>query len=278
MRSLRIPSAIALFAVLLCGLSFHADHTLHKQVAQAAPTEALLPQRILWVWERPEDLHTLDPSTGVAILEQTLRLGSSAVEIPRHQPLILPQNTTRIAVVRIETDPSFAPHSKDPALLNEAIADLEHIAREPNISALQIDFDARKSERPFYRHLLTKLRAGIPPAMPLEITALVSWCSTDDWIANLPINAAIPMFFRMEPDRRRLLLDAAPEYRLHEPLCTASAGVSTTEPWPQNLAARRLFIFPDRGWAKDLAGLRPAALISHASLIHPSPIQGSPQP
>jgi len=107
----------------------------------------------------------------------------------------------------------------------------------------------------------------MPPTLPLDITALVSWCSTDDWIGDLPINAATPMYFRMEPDRRRLLITSAPEYRLHEPLCTGSAGVSTAEPWPQELAEKRVFIFADRGWAQDFA-MRSSVPSSSSSQVH----------
>jgi hypothetical protein len=96
----------------------------------------------------------------------------------------------------------------------------------------------------------------MPPKLPLDITALVSWCSTDDWIGDLPINAAIPMYFRMEPDRQRLLVTSAPDYRLSEPLCTQNVGVSITEPWPEGRAEKRIFIFADRGWARDFAMLR----------------------
>jgi hypothetical protein len=216
-----------------------------------------LPRRILWVWERPEDLSQLNASTtGIAVLQETLRLGSSVTPIARHQALLLPDRIPRIAVVRIETDQRFTAHSKDRMLLHAAVADLLRISQQQGIAALQIDFDAKKSEHAFYRHLLTDLRQQMPPTLPLDITALVSWCSTDDWIGDLPVNAAIPMFFRMEPDRSRLRLSEAPEYRLHEALCSGSVGVSTTEAWPPDAAEKRIFIFADRGWAKDMATLR----------------------
>ena len=76
-------------------------------------------------------------------------------------------------------------------------------ASRPGIAALQVDFDAKRSERGFYAALLRSLRSQMPPQLPLSIAALASWCSNDDWISGLPIDEAVPMLFRMEPDRRQ---------------------------------------------------------------------------
>lgn len=253
------PVLLATFCGLVLAVIAYQNHgqaLLRKRIAVAAHAEHALPQRILWVWERPEDLHTLDPATaGVAVLQQSIRLGSRSIILPRHQPTLLPTGIQRITVVRIETTPDFAAHHQDRALFHDTLASLQQAAGRPGIAALQIDFDARRSERPFYRALLTQLRQTMPPNLPLDITALVSWCSTDDWIADLPINAATPMFFRMEPDRRRTMLAGSPAYRIRDPLCETSLGVSTMEPWPANRTGKRLFIFPDHGWSNDIAQL-----------------------
>jgi Protein of unknown function (DUF3142) len=246
----------------LAAIAYYSRSIIRKQVAQAALHEASLPRRVLWVWERPEDLHEIDPgTTGVAVLQETLRLSSSVIPVARSQPVLIPEHVSQIAVVRIETDQTFVAHGNDSALLQNVVANLDRISRQPGIAALQIDFDARKSERAFYRRLLDRLRRQMPPALPLDITALVSWCSTDDWISDLPINAATPMFFRMEPDRRRVLLNGAPGYHIREPLCSGSIGLSTTEHWAQNAEGKRTFLFADHGWAKDLANLH---YVNHA--------------
>ncbi len=231
MRPTLVFTAAGLFLFFSIGVArFHSQRILQRQVAQAAQAENELPRRILWVWERPEDLHHLDPnSTGLAILEETLRLGSSVTPFERHQPVLIPPKARRIAVVRVETDHRFSAHADDVALLRSTVTDLVRVSSQPGIAALQIDFDAKRSERAFYRRLLAQLRQQMPPMLPLDITALFSWCSTDDWIGDLPINAAIPMYFRMEPDRRRQLVTSAPEVRLREPLCMRNVGVSTTQ-------------------------------------------------
>jgi hypothetical protein len=45
---------------------------------------------------------------------------------------------------------------------------------------IQIDFDATRSERGFYRALLNDLRARVPRSTAFSITALASLCIHDD--------------------------------------------------------------------------------------------------
>jgi hypothetical protein len=209
-----------------------------------------LPARTLWVWERPEDLRFIDPhTTAIATLDRTVVLGRTVSIIPRHQSYIYPAGTQRIAVVRIEAAASVTPN-----LLSTTAAAVLDLAAAPDVAALQIDFDARRSQRAFYTALLREVRRRMPPTLPLSITALASWCSNDDWIASLPVDEAVPMFFRMEPGRR-FAPRSAPELRIREPLCSSSMGISTHEPMPASIGNKRIYIFPDRGWHDDLGAL-----------------------
>jgi hypothetical protein len=206
-----------------------------------------LPVRTLWVWERPEDLRAIDPhTTAIAVLERTILLGSMATDLPRRQSIIYPAGIQRIAVVRIEAPGTIAPGLEQTTsdLILDSISD-------PAVAALQIDFDARRSQRAFYAAILRDLRRRMPPDLPLSITALASWCSSDDWLGGLPIDEAVPMFFRMEPDRRFAPSDL-PQFRIREPLCMGSIGISTHEQHTASLAGKRVYIFPDRGWREDL--------------------------
>lgn len=207
-----------------------------------------LPARTLWVWERPEDLSGIDPrTTAIATLDRTIVLGRTAILIPRRQSFVYPAGVTRISVVRIEAPGPIAPG------LEQAAANLIlDSLRDRNVTALQIDFDARRSQRAFYRAVLREIRRRMPPGMPLSITALASWCSTEDWLAGLPVDEAVPMFFRMEPDRRVAPADL-PQFRIRESLCMGSVGISTREPYSGSLDGKRVYIFPDRGWREDLA-------------------------
>ncbi len=215
-----------------------------------------LPQTTLWAWERSEDLRQIDPATtAIAYLDQTIQLGQAiqldSAEVrsqPRLHPLAYPTGTQRIAVVRIEIRPGtpLSPHSEE-----QTVALLLRSANLPSLAAFQVDFDATLSQRAFYRAVLNQLRRQMTAQLPLSITALASWCSYDDWLANLPIDEAVPMLFRMEPERRRAS-PSTPDLQIREPLCQNSLGLSTREPWPDNITGKRLYIFPDQGWHRDL--------------------------
>jgi hypothetical protein len=223
---------------------------------------AHLPHHTLWAWERPEDLRSTDPATtAVAWLDQTILIGSQVHVVPRRQPILYSAAATKIPVVRIEVAPgaildetSLGQQQRVQEIEASVVTQLLRSAYRPGIAALQVDFDATRSQRGFYKRVLRELRTQMPADLPLSITALASWCSYDDWIARLPVDEVVPMFFRMEPDSRRAPADLD-AFRIREPLCQSSIGLSTRERWPSDSAAltgKRIYIFPDRGWHTDL--------------------------
>jgi hypothetical protein len=230
-------------AALLCSFGIHSDALPHPQGRLAA-----LPRITLWAWERREDLRGLDTRRfAVAYLDRTLTIGLTVQSQPRRDTVMFPASAVRIPVVRIEAGRNAVLNDLN---RNEAVQAILVSAHEPGIAALQVDFDATRSQRQFYGDLLTELRRRMPSNLPLSITALASWCSWDDWLHNLPVDEAVPMMFRMEPDHRRAPPDVN-DFQIREPLCWSSAGVSTTEPWPSDLAGKRIYIFPDNGWRLD---------------------------
>jgi hypothetical protein len=230
-------------ATLVCSLGIQSDTAPHPTGRMAS-----LPRYTLWAWERREDLRSLDTHRfAVAYLDQTVTVGLTVASQPRRDPVAVPVTAARIPVVRIEAQPNAVLNSINHADVMDAIL---ASARQPGIAALQVDFDATRSQRSFYRDLLFDLRLQMPPNLPLSITALASWCSYDDWLAGLPIDEAVPMFFRMEPDRRRAPSNGD-DFQIREPFCQSSAGVSTTEPWPSRLAGKRIYVFADNGWRHD---------------------------
>src|SRR5260370_27588787 len=91
--------------------------------------------------------------------------------VPRFQPLQLPPGAFRMAVIRIETSsPTLSTTQR-----KEAVDIIVDAVRTTRPDALQVDFDARVSERPFYAALLRELRAKLPHGFFLAITPLVSW-------------------------------------------------------------------------------------------------------
>lgn len=217
--------------------------------ARVRPRMEALPLHTLWTWERREDLSGIDPTTtAVASLDRTVFLtGLSLHTALQRNGLRLPSDPRlrRITVVRIET---HAPHLTDSTARATAEAVLQSLSDVRGSSALQIDFDARRSERTWYRAVLNYVRAGMPVQIPLSITALASWCSGDRWMAGLPVDEAVPMFFRMEPGIRG---QSDPFVTVREPLCAGAIGLSTHEPWPADLQGRRVYLFADGGWHRD---------------------------
>ena len=210
------------------------------------------PAITLWAWERPEDLRGLDPRQfAVAYLDQTITISDQATGIPRQQPIRFAASTKLIAVVRVEAPTQFAIlDSPDlPGTVADLIVDSAH---KPAIAALQIDFDATRSQREFYGNLLREVRRRMPDTMPLSITALASWCRSDSWLEGLPIDEAVPMLFRMGEDPRSARR-AGWRYPIRQPLCAESIGVSTDEPWPDIATAHRVYVFHPRSWDPQAA-------------------------
>jgi hypothetical protein len=176
----------------------------------------------------------------VAYLAETVFLHSGGAQMrPRLQPLRIAPGTKLMAVVRIESAGQGAA-----ADVNRAADLIASAARQPDVSALQLDYDAVRSERPFYRRLAAAVRARMPPRMPLSMTALVSWCISDAWIRGLPVAEAVPMYFRMGPEPR---LRTVP---LRNSMCEAGAGLSTDE-LVRVPARGRMYLFNPRPWTRE---------------------------
>jgi hypothetical protein len=213
------------------------------------------PRVTLWVWERPEDLRFLDSdNVGVAFLSGSVYLDLQPVVSPRLQPLRVGEHTPVTAVVRLENTKSTPTVFSDE--YRHQLADqIVGLSAASQVSALQIDFDATQSQQGFYRSLINDVRGRLPASMPLSITALSSWCMGDDWLSGLPIAEAVPMLFRMGPDRAAILQSLAWGQDFRQPLCRTSVGVSTDEPWPAPLPAsllgRHVYVFHPQAWTQQ---------------------------
>jgi len=220
-----------------------------------------MPPKILWAWERPEDLRFLDVKNfGVAFLAQTLFLEQEEIVYkPRKQPLKLAPETYLIAVTRIETSRD---NSKRPVLSdeqkNKVVNYIKKTLELPNIKAVQIDFDALSSERNFYRNLVNDLKKNLPENFPLSITALSSWCVGDAWFNDFPIDEAVPMAFDMGADDKTIRDFLSRDNDWNEPLCRASYGISIDEPLRVNFKPnRRFYYFKSKAWsAGDLERIK----------------------
>ncbi len=266
-----------------------------RQGEQAPPARRAmtrLPRVMLWAWERPEDMRFLNPrEAGVAFLAGTIEIGTSGstrnvggspgvVLQPRRQPLRVPPGTELMAVVRIETpndlwhhppgwrgsaavDTATSLYSK--AQRNRVADMIAAVARLHGVRAVQVDYDATKSEQPFYRRLLVAVRRRLPLGMPLSMTALASWCIGDTWLNSLPpgtVDETVPMLFRMGPDSSAVEAFVKSGRAFRARACRASVGVSTDEAFSRQLLAvglarhgakgrsRRVYVFSKRAWTE----------------------------
>jgi hypothetical protein len=176
------------------------------------------------------------------------------------QPLLVPQNARIIAVVRIEAAQRRARFDV-PELAAKVANQVVEASRRKQVSALQIDFDATRSQRAFYRKVIEETRRKMPAGMPLSITALASWCSQPSWLEGLPVDEAVPMLFRMGGDSR-FAKQPGWRYEAAASQCRTSVGVSTDEAWAGITAEKRIYVFHPRAW-------NPVALENLEKLITP---------
>jgi hypothetical protein len=206
-----------------------------------------LPSQVVWAWERKEDLRSLPAECGVAFLADTVVLrGSSLSERPRLFPLLVSPGKRLTAVVRLEGDRPIS-HALIPQLSQRLVS----FAALPNVEGLQIDFDAHRSQRDSYAELLRRIRDQLPKNQSLSITALASWCEGDDWLHGLPIDYAVPMLFRLGPEREEFRHAAESGQLFREPVCRGAVGLSTDEPLDLGIKPSSIFWFSPTPWSAE---------------------------
>ncbi len=220
-----------------------------------------MPTKILWAWERPEDLRFIDTKQyGVAFLAQTITLETDNVlPKPRRQPLETAPGTYIIAVTRIETKKGSAERPTFTLEMATKVATLvKNTLYLPNVKGVQIDFDAVVSERSFYRSMMEELKKQLPPETPLTMTSLASWCTGDAWFNDFPVDEAVPMAFQMGADDEKIKNYLRNGNDWNEPLCRGSYGISVDDPVGVELKPnRRVYYFCDSPWnATDLDRIR----------------------
>jgi len=242
----------AKIAIVLAALIAGASDTIATTVRSAtADRMSHFPRVILWAWERREDLAFIDPNqTAVAYLARTLELsGDSVIVRPRFQPLTVPPRTILIAVVRIESDRRLPPTLSESQRAEAARIIAGLVNRSP--AAIQIDFDATRSERAFYRDLLDDVRRRIPASMPLSMTALASWCLDDDWISGLPVDEAVPMIYRMGPDAKEISAYLRGGGQFAPTFSRNSIGLSLGAQVAGLASGKRVYLFSPHPWTAE---------------------------
>jgi len=209
----------------------------------------------IWAWERPERVSFLPTSTPIAYLAQTIYLNGEQLNTHlRQQPLIPPRKALLTAVIRIETHQPSLSASQVTQLSQQIVT----FAKQRADEEIQIDFDARLNERPFYRTLLNLLHQNLPSQTRLSMTALASWCLYDHWLDGLPVAEAVPMVFRMGTDTDKVAEYLKTGQDFQSPLCRHSVGISLDEPIRNQIfhaarpggtmAGRMIYVFNPHPW------------------------------
>ncbi len=204
------------------------------------------PDYYLWAWRREEDLSFIDPNrVKVALWTATITLRGDELDVAyRVSKATYPTAADVVAVVRLEA--AGTPNRATVGRLADAIIAVNRPFRPVEH---QVDFDARLSQRAFYRRLLEALQERIGSAR-LSITALASWCGHDDWTAGLPVDAVVPMIYRMgrEGEAIRHMLHTVRAFP--NPICAGSVGYSADEPLAPVDGLQRVFLFHPQPWSK----------------------------
>lgn len=201
------------------------------------------PTVIPWAWQRAEDLTFLSADVPVAAWFATITVVDGELDVTRRtQPLRYHASAPLIAVIRIESTESFANPTRQ-----RIVKTIVEVVDAVGANEVQLDFDARRSQRSDYRRLIEALNDKT--ALAISITALASWCFDDDWLGDASVDEVVPMLYRMgasaESIRARLTASSRPSLR---PPCHGSVGYITDEPVVAITGARRVFLFSDTPW------------------------------
>jgi hypothetical protein len=263
----KISITTATIALLTWTASMGVSNSTRQFKLDSSPS-----QLTLWAWDAPEDLQFLkDEQTAVAYYAGTIIVRNGTVLFrPRNKILKIPEGVSLYPVFRIE-NLSIGPPSNDAATESvEIIA--AHLA-EKNFTNkdVQIDFDARTTDRPFYLRLLNSLRQRLPAKTHIAITALASWAMEDRWVPRGAADEAIVMLFSMGNTNDVLKTINRRKLSVGDGIDT-SIGISVNEPLTNARlshlkmiqTAQRLYLFNSRPWKRDCY-LETKRLISTAS-------------
>ncbi|MDH3254288.1 MAG: hypothetical protein OEM62_04785 [Acidobacteriota bacterium] len=248
---------LLVLAILLCGSGVLSCRSDRLAVAAVDAGPASLPPVMLWAWHGEHDLRFIAPErTGVAFLAGTVRVsGDSVALLPGTSSVDAPRGTVLLPVVRIEVDP-LRRARLDAQRLDDVAASILGFD-DRRFRGLQLDFDAKRSERGFYLQVLATVRRALGERF-LSVTALPSWCVGDSWLpgdaaGEWPshlIDEVVPMLFRMGTDGESIRARLA-DGRDFVARCRSAFGVSADEPVPTLFSNRRLYLFSPDGWTQS---------------------------
>lgn len=215
----------------------------HRKPAEPSPL-------ILWAWERPEDLRFLGARAEVAYHAGFVEIAGDGVGARgRRFPLKVAHPPSTI-VVHVQIDHS-RPLLWTPRLRQRVSAAVLHYAGATPVRRVQLDFEVRQSERQVLLEVIEDVRRGLPAGQRLSMTALASWCETEDWLDRAPVDEIVPMIFRMEKDGESIKKRLAKGADFRNPRCRTALAISTDSPILRAPPGRRVYLFNPRSWDEE---------------------------
>jgi len=202
---------------------------------------------ILWAWERPEDLRFADEATEVAVQTGFVEIAGDGLQARGRRFPLKVDRTPAITLVHVQIDRA-RPLVWTPALRAQVGAAILHFATAVPVRRVQIDFETRMSERQVLLDVLHDLRRGLPHGTLLSMTALASWCDTERWLDQAPVDEIVPMLFRMQQSGEALRNRLAAGGDFRNPRCRAALAVATDSPIVRAPPGRRVYLFNPRSW------------------------------
>lgn len=222
------------------------------------PATAAAAQQTAWLWDEAR-LPAWSTHEAAVLQRHILLTGNDILLRPRKRWPALPSSTLVTPVLHVEVSTVNPPVNieKSRAIIVSALLDA---AARSTSGWVQLDMEAKPSQRLFYRSLVRDLRTALPPQIKLSVTALAWWCRSPAWLDDLAADEVVPMFFRMGKDSAamRAILEQSPT-TLHASCRARSAGFSPQEPVTRAVSQRyaKQYWFDRYAWKRDDADLSP---------------------
>jgi hypothetical protein len=213
-------------------------------------------QQLAWLWDEAA-LPSWSAAEAAVLHRHILLSGDSARTRPRMRKPALAAGTLVIPVLHVEVSTvNPPPHLEQRAPM--IVQAMREAAAASTSGWVQLDMEARPSQREFYRQLVREVRAALPPQVHLSVTALGWWCRSPAWLEGLAADEIVPMFFRMGRDSAalRAIVEQSPQ-ALHASCRNGSAGFSPQEAFGPEVARRyrKIYWFDRHAWRR--AGTTP---------------------
>ncbi len=246
MAAMPVRAFPVIAALLFAGLAAVFALRGHTQAPAWRAPPAAWPSVFAWTWNRDDDLRFLPPGAGVAAVRVSVEIEDDAVRVRANNGTwTAPAEAFVLPVVHVDAFERWRP-ALNAAQEDALVATIVAVGESSPSGALQVDFEARPSQRAFYRRVLGRVRERLPSEW-ISITALASWCLDDRWTAGLPVDDVVAMAFRLGRDApgRRRAIGALERWPAAD---CSSTGMAADEPGLRPPAHRTLFVFSPSPW------------------------------